>query len=55
MGETVVFVPMFGRSGPVGVIEIHGLYSEGITNTGNYERPTGPIKAMIAASDFKYA
>ncbi len=53
MGETVVYVPITCASGPVGVMEIHGLYSAGITNTSSFERPQAPLKAMIAAKDFK--
>ena len=53
MGDNVVYVPMMGKGGPVGIIEIHGLYSEGISNKGSFERPVSALKAMIAASDFK--
>jgi len=54
MGESVVYVPLLGKGGPVGVIEIHGLYLEGITDKSSFERPPGPLKAMINAGDFKF-
>jgi hypothetical protein len=40
-------------AGSVGVIEIHGLYSAGITNSSSFERPPAPLKSMIANKDYK--
>lgn len=37
----------------MGILEIHGLQSEGVTNNRNYERPIGALQAMIAAEDFR--
>jgi hypothetical protein len=53
-GETVVHVPMIGRGGGVGVIEIHGLHTEGMTNRKSFERPVGALKAMIKDKDFRW-
>jgi len=49
----VVYVPIMGRGGGVGVIEIHGLQADGVTNVKNFERPVGALKAMISAKDFR--
>ena len=54
-GESVVYVPLLGKGGAVGVAEIHGLLTEGVTNTKSYERPSGPLRAMIEAKDYKFA
>ena len=52
MGETVVYVPITCASGPVGVVEIHGLYSAGITNTSSFERPPAILIAFAATMAF---
>ena len=53
-GETVVYVPLLGKGGGVGVLEIHGLFSDGITDNTSFERPVQAIKSMIDAKDYKF-
>ena len=47
-GETVVFVPLMGKRGPVGVVEIHGLVTEGLTDLGQYRRTNTLIQVSRA-------
>lgn len=53
-GDSVVYVPLLGLGSGMGVIEIHGLCSNGITSLSSFERPTAAIKAMIEAKDFGF-
>jgi hypothetical protein len=48
----VIYVPLLG-SGGVGVVEIHGLQSESVSDMSAYERPTGALKLMIHAKDYR--
>ena len=53
-GETVVYVPLLGKRGGVGVIEIHGLVTPGLTDLSQYRRNSNLIEAMIARQDFRF-
>ena len=53
-GETVIFVPLIGRTGALGVVEIHGLQSPTVTNTANFQRDTSLMKSLIAAKDYSF-
>lgn len=53
-GESVVYVPLLGKGGGVGILEIHGLFSDGITDNTSFERPVQAIKSMIEAKDYKF-
>lgn len=53
-GECVVYVPLLGIGSGLGVIEIHGLCSNGITSLSSFERPTAAIKAMMEAKDYGF-
>jgi hypothetical protein len=53
-GETVVYVPLIGRAGGLGIIEIHGLISQSLSNMANYERSTDVLRAMIDAKDYNF-
>ena len=54
MGEAVVYVPLLSKRGGVGILEIHGLHSEGLTDPLQYQRRTAALKAMIAAQDYRF-
>jgi len=53
-GEAVVYVPLLGKRGGVGCLEIHGLFSEGLTDPSQYHRKTNVLRAMIAKQDFRF-
>ena len=53
-GDSVLYVPMCGQASDVGVLEIHGLYAEGVTDMARAQRPNGALKAMIAAKDYRF-
>lgn len=55
-GETVVYVPLLGGNGKtaVGLIEIHGLVMEGVTDFAKYRRPESLIRTMIERKDYKF-
>lgn len=53
-GETVVYVPLLGKRGGVGVIEIHGLVTPGLTDLSQYRRNSNLIEAMIVRNDFRF-
>ena len=53
-GESVVQVPLLGRGAGVGVIEIHGLNTEGITFSQNFERNVDALRSMIRVRDFRF-
>lgn len=38
----------------MGLIEMHGLQTAGVTDPKSFERPIGAIKAMIDARDYKF-
>jgi hypothetical protein len=49
-----VYIPLTGLGGAVGLVEMHGLQTEGVTDPKSFERPIGTIKAMIDAKDYKF-
>lgn len=53
-GETIMYVPLIGRAGGMGIIEIHGLISKSFTNLKRFERNPEVIRAMIAAKDYSF-
>jgi len=53
-GEAVVYVPLLGERGGMGVMEIHGLFSDGITDPRRYERKVNAVQAMMAKQDFRF-
>ena len=55
-GETVVYVPLLGGNGrtAVGLLEIHGLVLEGVTDFAKYKRPENVIRTMIEMKDYKF-
>jgi len=53
--DTVVHVPLIGRIGGIGVLEISGLYVEGLSTYKACERNPNMLEAMIDAKDYKYA
>ena len=53
-GEAVVYVPLLGKRGGVGCIEIHGLFSDDITDLGRYERKTAALHGMILKQDYRF-
>ena len=53
-GESIVYVPLLGKGSGIGIIEIHGLLTEGITELSNFERSSNFVKSMIAAEDFSF-
>jgi hypothetical protein len=55
-GETVVYVPLMGGNGrtAVGLIEIHGLVMDGVTDFTKYRRSDGVIRTMIEKKDYKF-
>jgi len=53
-GETVTYVPLLSRGGGVGVMEIHGLQTSGLTSHRKYERDTSALEAMVQAEDLRY-
>jgi hypothetical protein len=50
----VIYVPLFGRTGALGVVEIHGLQSPTVTDTANFQRDTEFIKSLIGAKDYSF-
>jgi hypothetical protein len=52
--DNIVYVPLLGRGGGVGVVEIHGLLLDGFTDNSKSERSESVISAMIAAQDFRF-
>jgi hypothetical protein len=52
-GDAVVYVPLIGTGGGIGVVEIHGLQSENVSDKSLYERPVGALKMMIHAKDYR--
>lgn len=53
-GETVIYVPLIGSAGGLGVIEIHGLRSPSLTNTKNFQRSAELVTSLIKAQDFSF-
>jgi hypothetical protein len=53
-GDSVLYVPLLGQMSDVGVLEIHGLYAEGVTDMARAQRPNAALKAMIAAKDYRF-
>ena len=53
-GDSILYIPILGRKSDVGVIEIHGLYAEGVTDTRKAQRPAGALQAMLAAKDYRF-
>ena len=55
-GETVVYVPLLGGNGriAVGLLEIHGLVMEGVTDFSKYERSDSVIRTMLEHKDYKF-
>ena len=52
-GDSVVYVPLIGQRSDVGVIEIHGFYTQGVTDLTRSERPTGVLKSMMHNKDYR--
>ena len=52
-GDAVVYVPLMGSGGGVGIVEIHGLHNEDMSDLKLYERPVAALRAMITAKDFR--
>jgi hypothetical protein len=53
-GESVVYVPLLASAGGIGVIEIHGLRTPGVTDTKNFERSPDLLRALISAKDYSF-
>jgi hypothetical protein len=53
-GETVIYAPLIGSAGGLGVIEIHGLRSPSITNIKNFQRNADLVTSLIKAQDFSF-
>jgi Ca2+-dependent lipid-binding protein len=53
-GEAVVYVPLLGKRGGVGCVEIHGLFSDELTDPARYERRTAALHSMILKQDFRF-
>lgn len=51
--DTVVHVPLIGRIGGIGVLEISGLYVQGLSTYKACERSPLMLEAMIDAKDYK--
>lgn len=51
--DTLVYVPLLGRMGGIGVVEICGMFVDTLSTYENSERDSSVIKAMIANSDYK--
>ena len=49
-----MYVPLLGRGGGVGVIEIHGLLLNGFTDNSKSERSEKVLSAMIASQDYRF-
>jgi hypothetical protein len=54
VGDTVLYVPLWGINSDVGIIEIHGVTTESLSDHTKAERPVEALKAMIAAKDFRF-
>ena len=52
----MVYIPLLGGNGrnAVGVIEIHGLVMEGVTDFSKYKRPEATIRGMIEKKDYSF-
>ena len=53
-GETVVHVPLLSRGGGVGVMEIHGLQTEGLSIMSKFERDNSALMSMIKNKDYSF-
>lgn len=49
----VLYVPLFGLNHDIGIIEIHGILTEGLSDSNKAERSTVSLKSMIEAKDFR--
>ena len=50
----MIYIPLLGRTGGLGAVEIHGLQSPNLTNTDNFKRDTSLLKALIDAKDYSF-
>lgn len=52
----MVYIPLLGGNGrnAVGLIEIHGLLMQGVTDLSKYKRPETVIRAMLESKDYKF-
>jgi len=53
VNDSVVYVPIIGKSTPQGVMEIYGLQSSESSPGGNFQRSDKVLRAMINAKDYK--
>lgn len=53
-GESIVYVPLIGRAGPVGVIEIMGFVLDDITDVSRLQRSPKVLQAMLRAKDYRF-
>ncbi len=53
MEDSVTYVPLNGKGGMQGVLEIYGLQTNDGLSTAKFERSDKVLRAMISAKDFK--